>query len=167
MQAKAAIVAGITAAVLGGGGLALAYADDGATPAGGTTQAGGTRAAATVSRARAERIALATAGGGRVRETGLESEEGTLVWKVGVIAGSVEHDVYVDTRSGHVVRHRVGGAREDAAVRHDVGDDHGGLRQDGVRRDDDPPGDDHGGRRGDDDGGHRHDGDDNGGHREG
>jgi uncharacterized membrane protein YkoI len=180
MQAKAAIVAGITAAVIGGGGLALAHADDGATPTGGTTQAADTRAAATISRAEAQRIALATAGGGLVREIELESEEGALVWKVEVIARGVEHDVYVDTRSGNVVRHRVRGdgrgedARDDD-LRHDVGDGHGGLRRDDIRRHDDLRGDDdHGDRHGDDgdhhgddDGGHRHGGDDNGGHGEG
>jgi uncharacterized membrane protein YkoI len=184
MNAKAAIVAGITAAVLGGGGFALAQADDGATP-GGTTQAADARAAATISRAEAERIALATAGGGLVREIELESEEGALVWKVEVIARGVEHDVYVDTRSGNVVRHRVRGndrgesARDDDDLRHDVGDDHGGLRHDDIRGDDDFRGedlfgDDHGdrhgddgGRHGDDDGGHRHGGDDNEGPGEG
>jgi uncharacterized membrane protein YkoI len=170
MHAKAVIVAGITAAVLGGGGLALAQADDGATA--GTTQAADARATASISRAEAERIALATAGGGLVREAELESDEGTLVWKVEVIARGVEHDVYVDTRTGNVVRHRVGDDRGEEArddLRHDAGDDHGGLRRDDTRRHDDLLGDDdlRGDRHGDDDGGHRHGGDGNDGPGEG
>lgn len=187
MRAKAAIVAGVTAAVLGGGGLALAQADDGTPATGGTTQATDVRAATTISRAKAEQIALAAAGGGSVRESEMEFEEGALVWKIQVIAQNIRHDVYVDAHSGDVVRHRLssadGGnkarhkdtrddddarhdtARDDDGPNHDVGDDHGGLR-----RDDDGPdhdaGDDHGGRGGDDHGdndhGGRHGGDDDG-----
>jgi uncharacterized membrane protein YkoI len=181
MHAKAAIVAGIAVAVLGGGGLALAQGDGGTAAAGGTTQAADVRAAATVSRSEAERIALTTAGGGRVREIELESEEGALVWKVEVIARGVRHDVYIDARSGKVVRHQVKHdrvRRDDDGPRHDAGDDHGGLshdaaddhgslsQDDGRNGADDPPGDDHGGGGGDDDGGN-HGGDDGGGRGEG
>lgn len=175
MHAKAAIVAGVAVAVLGGGGLALAQGEKGAAPSGGTTQAADVRPAATISRAEAERIALAKAGGGLVRETELESEEGALVWKIRVIARGVEHDIYIDTRSGTVVRHQVGNDRRDGTpqadddlgrdgVRHDAGDDHGGLRRHdagddhGGLRGDDRRGGDDGGRRGGDDGGHHGEG---------
>jgi uncharacterized membrane protein YkoI len=155
MNAKAAIVAGITVAVLGGGGLALAQGDRGAA------QASDVRGAATISRSEAERIALGAVGGGRVRETELETEEGVLVWEVEVIARGIEHDLYIDSRTGDVVRHRTDGddrdegfRHDDDGPRHDAGDDHGGLRHDDLA-DDDRHGDDHG----DHDGGH-HGGDD-------
>jgi hypothetical protein len=145
MHAKAAIVAGIAVAVLGGG-LALAQGD-----AGSTTRAADVRSATTISRSQAEQTALSAVGGGWVRESELETEEGALVWKVRVIARGVEHDLYVDARTGDVVRHR---ARRDDAVRHDddaddigprhdVGDDHGGLHHDDGHHH--GGGDDHGG----------------------
>jgi hypothetical protein len=63
-------------------------------------------AATTISRARAERIALGAVPGGRVRSAELESEHGVPVWSVDVAKGAVTHQMLIDARTGEVVRDR-------------------------------------------------------------
>jgi len=114
-----------------------------------------------VSAAEARRIALAEVGGGTVTKTEAEFEHGFSTWKVEVVRGGVEHDVYVDRATGTVVKadgdDRARDDRRDDSPTHDANDDKGGDR-DRDDRDGDGRGsdDDHD----DDRGGHGHGSDD-------
>jgi uncharacterized membrane protein YkoI len=88
-------------------------------------------AAGGISAHQAGAIALSRAGG-RITEIEAESEHGRPVWKVELITGGVEVEVYVDRENGSVVK-----AEREAAEARERGDDHAT--------------DDHGGRRGGDD----------------
>jgi hypothetical protein len=90
--------------------------------------------ALSISLARAEAIARRVAGGGRVTKAESETEHGRPIWKIRVVAGGVQHDVYVDKVSGAVVRDRTRSASASStgsSARHDAGDDKGGLRSGG------------------------------------
>ncbi|MEV4538865.1 PepSY domain-containing protein [Asanoa sp. NPDC049518] len=114
----------------------------------------------------ARRIALAKVGGGTVNEIESEFEHGFSTWKVEIVRGGVEHDVYVDRATGTIVKldrddDRVAGDRDDSPT-HDANDDRvAGGRDDSPTHD---ANDDRGrhGRGSDDD----HD-DDHGGHGHG
>jgi hypothetical protein len=123
--------------------------------------------ALSISLARAEAIARRAAGGGRVTKAESETEHGRPIWKIRVVVGGVQHDVYVDKASGAVVRDRTRSASASSrsttsSARHDAGDDKGGLRSGGS---DDAVSHDKNGDKNDDKGGSRdgHGSDDHGG----
>ena len=175
MRKKAAITSGIAATVLGGG-LALALNGGGSASAAGTPATRARPASATspatvtISRSRAERIALTAVSGGQVRVAELEDEHGVPVWSVHVVKGGVTHDVDVDARTGKVVHDRVDQpGKDDRTPRQDDR-----AREAEHRHGEPEPGDDRARetehRHGADDaldGGHRHGGGtvDDGGHR--
>jgi Peptidase propeptide and YPEB domain len=113
-----------------------------------------------VSAEQASAIALSRAGGGRVTEVEAEVEHGRPVWKVELVAGRVEVEVYVDRETGAVVK----AERHAAEVRDRHGDDNSGRDH---PEDDATNADDHGGDRHGDDDGDDHGGDDDGGHHGG
>ncbi|MFE0593205.1 PepSY domain-containing protein [Micromonospora echinospora] len=98
------------------------------SPAGTTSPATGDK----VDRKRAEEIALAKAGGGRVVEVEAEKERGRDVWSVEIVNGSTEHEVDVDRADGSVVK----------AEQEPVDDDDDDDRDDDDRDDDDDDDDD-------------------------
>ncbi|BCL14552.1 PepSY domain-containing protein [Micromonospora sagamiensis] len=88
-----------------------------ASPSGTTSPATGDA----VDRKRAEEIALARAGGGRVVEVEAEEEHGRKVWSVEVVNGSTEHEIDVDRADGSVVKAEQEPVDDDGAD--DDGDD--------------------------------------------
>ncbi|MEV0719661.1 PepSY domain-containing protein [Asanoa sp. NPDC050611] len=97
---------------------------------------------------KARQIALDRVGGGTVTEIESELEHGFATWKVEIVRGGVEFDVYVDRATGTIVKadadDRLSGGRDDSPT-HDADDDKGGER--GGHGSDDGPGDDRGGDR--------------------
>ncbi|GAA1887268.1 PepSY domain-containing protein [Asanoa iriomotensis] len=75
----------------------------------------------------ARRIALDRVGGGTVTEIESELEHGFATWKVEIVGGGVEHDIYVDRATGTIIKadrdERGGHGSDDRG-----GDDHGGRR---------------------------------------
>src|SRR5258708_3880257 len=115
-----ALSTGVAVAMLGGG-LAMASvrgsSDDGARPAASSAPteraAMSPAVAATISRARAEQIALKAVPGGRVTSIEAEQEHGRTVWDVRIVAHGVRHDVQVDRHTGKLLRDRADGRRND------------------------------------------------------
>ncbi|MEV6963811.1 PepSY domain-containing protein [Hamadaea sp. NPDC051192] len=151
MRTKWIVVAGVTAGVLVSG-TAVAAATDRVVP---TVASSPSASPAGISRAEAERIALAKVPGARVVETERDVEGGRAVWNVHLItAKGAKVEVKVDLSTGAA---RIDDRREtepgDDRGRDDSGtDDHGGRDDSGT--------DDHGGRDDsgtDDHGGHGND----------
>ncbi|MFI6823801.1 PepSY domain-containing protein [Micromonospora sp. NPDC050187] len=76
-----------------------------------------------VDRKRAEEIALAKVGGGRVVEVEAEKERGRKVWSVEIVNGSTEHEVDVDRADGSVVKTEQEPVDDDDDDRDDDDDD--------------------------------------------
>jgi uncharacterized membrane protein YkoI len=83
-----------------------------------------------ISAAEARRIALAEVGGGTVTKTEAEFEHGFSTWKVEVVRGGVEHDIYVDRATGTVIKADADDRVRDDSATHDADDDKGGDRDD-------------------------------------
>ncbi len=162
-----ALSTGAAVAMLGGG-LAVASvrgdgSDDRARPAAASSSPAVRAPATTISRARAEQIALKGVPGGRVTSAEAEQEHGRTVWDVRIVAHGVRHDVRVDRHTGKVLRDRVGkgsgvrsGGGTDDPAGHDATDDrvHRGNAAPSTTTHDDAP----------DDNGHHAAGDDHGRH---
>ncbi|WP_416901970.1 PepSY domain-containing protein [Micromonospora echinospora] len=106
------------------------------SPSGTTPPATGDK----VDRKRAEEIALAKAGGGRVVEVEAEKERGRDVWSVEIVNGSTEHEVDVDRTDGSVVKAEQEPVDDDDDDRDDDDDDD--RDDDDDDRDDDDDDDD-------------------------
>ncbi|MFC0528866.1 PepSY domain-containing protein [Phytohabitans kaempferiae] len=105
--------------------------DDNSTPSGDPTSTGPADA---VSLDQAIEIALGRSGGGTVVETEREWEHGRPAWKVEIVKGGVEHEVYVDRETGDIVKYD-----------QDHDDDRGGSGRGDDDRDDDRGGKGRGG----------------------
>ncbi|GLZ06635.1 hypothetical protein Acsp03_41010 [Actinomadura sp. NBRC 104412] len=124
---RTTVIAGAAgAAIVLGGGIALAYDGGGATsgapdrtlaalapsvplasPAPPTPSTPPPASSRTrIDPAGAVRIALRTVPDGRVESIEREREYGRIVWDVDVIARGVEHDLDIDAQTGKVLRHR-------------------------------------------------------------
>ncbi|HEY3503721.1 MAG TPA: PepSY domain-containing protein [Actinocatenispora sp.] len=94
---KIAILATITAGVIGGGAtaaLATDHDDDTSTAAPGTA----------ISRSQAERAAKRTLPGATVTDTDLDREHGRTVWEIDLTRGGHTYEVHVDATTGVVTR---------------------------------------------------------------
>lgn len=109
--------------------------DDFTTPSGDASTPPGDPApgagAGAVSRDRAIDIALATTGGGTVVDTEAEWEHGRAAWKIEIMKGGVEHDVYVDRETGGIVKFDRDDDADDGRGRGGDGDDHSGKGRGG------------------------------------
>ncbi|MCW6009890.1 PepSY domain-containing protein [Micromonospora sp. CPCC 205371] len=89
---------------------------------------------------RAVEIALAEAGGGRVTEVEREWEHDRPAWKVEIVNGATEHEVYVDRENGQIVKSEREAVDDDDRVDdgtgRDGGDDHDDDSHDDDRDDD-------------------------------
>jgi len=81
-----------------------------------------------ITAAEARRIALAEVGGGTVTKTEGEFEHGFSTWKVEVVRGGVEHDIYVDRATGTIIKADRDDRVRDDSPTHDANDDKGGDR---------------------------------------
>ncbi|WP_395105495.1 PepSY domain-containing protein [Actinomadura sp. SCN-SB] len=120
---RTTVIAGAAgAAIVLGGGIALAY-DGGGTASGAPDRTLAALAPSVplasptpppappssqtrIDPAGAVRIALRTVPDGRVESIEREREHGRVVWDVDVIARGVEHDLDIDAQTGKVLRHR-------------------------------------------------------------